>query len=1093
MKPAPIPANDAARLQKLRDYDVLDTPPEPAFDALTALAAHIAGVPIALVSLVDVDRQWFKSRYGLEAPQTPRDVSFCGHVVAAEVPLVVPDAHLDARFADNPLVTGGPHVRFYAGVPLRTPDGFVLGTLCAIDQQARVLTSEQQALLTMLAQQVVDQLELRRQGQLLRARQASLHEELRQTAELASRLQSILGSANLGIIETTPAGVIREFNAAAERMLGYSAAELVGTMSPAIFHVVDEVVARARELTAELGLPIEPGFDAFIAKARLGVADERDWTYVRKGGARFPVHLSITARRDAAGEITGYMGIASDVSERRAAEEALRQRTALLKLGSEVARAFTLNDTMPRMLQACAEAIVSNLDAAFARIWTLNTAQHVLELKASAGQYTHLDGPHARVPVGQFKIGLIAQERLPHITNSVLDDPRVGDREWARREGLVSFAGYPLVLGDRLVGVLAMFSRHALPPSALEALGVVATHAAVGIDRKEADARLRESEARSRSIIDSAVDAVVTIDERGRIDHVNPAVERLFGYAASELLGENVGVLMPSPDRQQADGSLADDAATGHRKLTDIGRDVTGVRKDGSTFPGELAVSEFTIEGRKFFTGVVRDITDRKRVERLQSEFISTVSHELRTPLTSIRGALGLVAGGVTGELPKEAQEYLDIALSNSDRLVRLINDILDIEKMQSGSMEFRLRTTELGGAIRSAMSANEAFASAHRVRLVLGSTIPAGEVLVDPDRLAQVLTNLISNAAKFSPTDGVVELSVEHVGAVLRVNVRDHGPGIPEEFRGRIFQRFAQADASSTRQKGGTGLGLSISKAIVEKMHGRVGFESAPGGGTIFFFELPWLPPVGDAGNAGAARVLVCEDDPDVSRVLDKLLSNAGFTVHVAPTLERARRLLAMNTYDVITLDMVLADGDGAVLIGEVRATEATRLTPIIVVSGSAGELGRAAMMVSDVIIKPFDEGRLLAAVTNAVATCRSDSPRLLHVEDDEDIRRIVKRTLPGSWTVTWADSLQAAKKALSETTFDVVLLDLSLPDGAGHELIGLVGLAQVIIFSASDASSDLSQRVAAALVKSRVNPVDVRDTIISIIARARPTGRPS
>ncbi|MDP3232739.1 MAG: response regulator [Myxococcales bacterium] len=799
LKPA-TPANEVARLQKLRQYRVLDTLPEPGFDALTALAAHIVGVPIALVSLVDTDRQWFKSRYGLDAPETPRDVSLCGHVVASEVPLVVSDAHLDGRFADNPLVTGEPRLRFYAGVPLRTPDGFVLGTLCAIDREARQLSPHQEELLALLARQVVDQLELRRHALLLEANQERLQSELRKTHDVASRLQSILASSNLSIIETTPTGMIREFNAAAERMLGYPADEIVGKTSPAMFHVLDEVVTRAAELTKELGVTIEPGFEAFIAKARLGSADERDWTYVRKDGTHFPVHLSITARRALSGEVTGYIGIAGDIS-------------------------------------------------------------------------------------------------------------------------------------------------------------------------------------------------------------------------------------------------------------------------------------------------------DRKRIERLQSEFISTVSHELRTPLTSIRGALGLVAGGVTGDLPKEAQEYIEIALSNSDRLVRLINDILDIEKMQSGSMEFRMRATELGEAIRSAIAANEAFASTHRVRLQLSSAIPPGEVLVDPDRLAQVLTNLISNAAKFSPADGVVELSVEQAAGFMRVNIRDHGPGIPDEFRGRIFQRFAQADASSTRQKGGTGLGLSISKAIVEKMRGHIGFEAAPGGGTVFFFELPWLHAVdqADAATQSTARVLVCEDDPDVSRVLEKLLTTAGYAVHLAPTLERARRLLAMHRYDVITLDVVLADGDGTTLIGEVRAAEATRLTPIVVLSGSAGSLGQAALMVSDVILKPFAESRLLTAVQNAVSSCRSDSPRLLHVEDDEDIRRIVKRTLPPSWVVTSAGSVQAAKKALSEIAFDVVLLDLSLPDGTGHELIGLVGLAQVIIFSATDASADLSRQVAAALVKSRANPVDVRDTIIALIARARTQRRPS
>jgi len=364
--------------------------------------------------------------------------------------------------------------------------------------------------------------------------------------------------------------------------------------------------------------------------------------------------------------------------------------------------------------------------------------------------------------------------------------------------------------------------------------------------------------------------------------------------------------------------------------------------------------------------------------------------------------------------------------------------------------------------------------------------------VLVDPDRLAQVLTNLISNGAKFSPAEAAVELAVAKVGERFRVTVRDHGPGIPDEFRGRIFQRFAQADASNTRQTGGTGLGLSISKAIVEKMHGRIGFEPAPGGGTVFFFELPYLPPVvaAEAESPRVGRVLVCEDDPDAARVLERLLTQSGFAVHLTPTLERARRLLAGHRYDAVTLDLMLADGDGSALIHELRADEATRLTPIIVVSGSNNRLGQAAIMVSDVLLKPFDEQRLLAAVRNAVAACQSTSPRLLHVEDDDDIRRVVRRTLPEAWTVIAVGTVAAAKEALAGAAFDLVLLDLSLPDGEGDELVGLVGRAQVIIFSASDASSELSRRVAGALVKSRSNPMDVRDAIVSLLGKHRALG---
>lgn len=883
LKPA-TPPNEAARLRKLRDYAVLDTAPESGFDAVTRLAAHIAGTPIALVSLVDTDRQWFKSRYGLDAPETPRDVSFCGHVVAAEAPLIVRDSFADERFSDNPLVRGEPHVRFYAGVPLRTPDGFVLGSLCTIDHEARDFSREQREMLELLARQVIDLLEVRRKNVVLQSEFARLEHPLA-FFELSPDLMCT-ADATLHM---------KELNPAWEDILGWTPDELRQQPFTAFIHPDD--------------------LQAALAEA----------SRLAEGGRT--VHFGSRCR---------------------------------------------------------------------------HKAGHWVSLSWTAVMHRGIFYASARD-----------------------ESQRLRDQE-----------------------------------------------------------RLDESERRARSILDAAIDGFITIDEMGVVLSVNPAVERLFGYPPSEVVGRNVSMLMPSPDREQHDGYLQRYRQTGARRVIGQGREVTALRKDGTTFAAELAVSELVVGGKRLFTGTLRDISERKRVARLQSEFISTVSHELRTPLTSIRGALGLVAAGVTGELPNEAREYVDIAVTNSDRLVRLINDILDIEKMQSGAMDFHLRAIDLGEAIKSSLAANDAFVSGHRARLVLSGPVPPGEVLVDPDRLSQVLTNLISNAAKFSPPETAVEVSVQRLDDRFRVDVRDHGPGIPEEFHDRIFERFAQADASTTRQKGGTGLGLAISKAIVEKMRGRIAFEPAPGGGTRFFFELPYLPPVlaDGASLQGASRVLVCEDDPDVSRLLSDLLSTAGFAVHVAPTLERARRLLEINRYDAITLDLSLADGDGSMLIAELRASDATRLTPVIVVSGSNRDLGAAAIAVTDIITKPFDNQRVVTALQNAIATCRSTNPSVLHVEDDPDILRIIGRTMPASWTVRTASTVQAAKAALAEGPFDVVLLDLSLPDGDGSELIGLVGTAQVIIFSARDAPTELSRRVSSALVKSRVTPMDVRDAIIAL-----------
>ncbi len=1067
MQAPEIPANEPARLQALRSYDVLDTPAEPAFDALTTLAAHIAGVPIALVSLVDADRQWFKSRYGLDAPETPRDVSFCGHVVATDAPLIVPDAWQDERFADNPLVTGGPRVRFYAGVPLRTETGLVVGTLCTIDHVARELTDTQREMLNLLARQVIDQLELRRKNMLLAAKlrevetyRSELEATLAKVSEARSLVQSILGSANYAIIETTPDGTIREFNAAAERMLGYSASEVIGKVTP-MLHVVDEVVARTQSLSAELGIPIEPSFETIVAMARWGIPDENEWTYVRKDGSRFPVDLSVTARRAPNGDIVGFVGIARDVSARKRAEAKLRESEVRLEaVFAGMAEGVVIHDRTGAIKEA---------NAAAERILGLSRDQLLGRAPGDARWVTkHPDG--SPFPGEQHPAMVTLRTGEPQ------QDVIMAVAKASGEQVLVSINSEPLQL----------FSDSSAPDAVVATFRDITLQARTEQALVEQRLAVQESETRLRSIIDTAVDAMITINERGLIERVNPAVEKLFGYAPSELLGGNVKVLMPSPDHEQHDGYLANYVKTGARKVIGIGREVTAGRKDGTTFPAELAVSEFFLAGQRHFTGVIRDISDRKRVERMQSEFVSTVSHELRTPLTSIRGSLGLISGGVLGEIPKEAKEYVDIALSNSDRLVRLINDILDMEKMRSGSMDFRLQATDLGAAVRSAMAANEGFAASHQTGLTIVGEIPAGEVLVDPDRLAQVLTNLLSNAAKFSPPGAQVELSAERIGERFRVSIRDHGPGIPKEFEGRIFERFSQADASSTRQKGGTGLGLNITKAIVEKMRGRVGFQPAEGGGTVFFFDLPYLHPVLSEGPAAptASRVLVCEDDPDVSRLLETLLCGAGYVVHVAPTLERARRLLSQNKYDAITLDLVLADGEGSVLIAELRGAPATRQIPIIVVSGSNRQLGAAAVLVSAVIVKPFDETSLLAAVATALLSAHNAIPRLLHVEDDPDIRRIVRKTLPAAWEVISADSLRTARHALAEGEFDLVLLDLSLPDGRGDELLGLMGGAQVIIFSALDASAELSRRVSAALVKSRSTQVDVRDKIISLIS---------
>ena len=243
------------------------------------------------------------------------------------------------------------------------------------------------------------------------------------------------------------------------------------------------------------------------------------------------------------------------------------------------------------------------------------------------------------------------------------------------------------------------------------------------------------------------------------------------------------------------------------------------------------------------FVVIAQDLSERKKIEQLKNEFVSTLSHELRTPLTSIRGSLGLLAGGAAGAIPPTAKTLLDIASKNCDRLVRLINDMLDVEKIESGSMRFDAVVQPLLPLLEQAVAATNAYAAQFDVSFDLRAD--AGDTLaaVDADRLLQVLVNLLSNASKFGPAGDVVEVRLRRTAGFARVSVLDHGVGIPEAFRGRIFQKFAQADGTDSRQKGGTGLGLNISKAIIEKHHGTIDYVSVPGVQTEFFFDLPLTP----------------------------------------------------------------------------------------------------------------------------------------------------------------------------------------------------------------------------------------------------------
>ena len=424
---------------------------------------------------------------------------------------------------------------------------------------------------------------------------------------------------------------------------------------------------------------------------------------------------------------------------------------------------------------------------------------------------------------------------------------RIGDRAWT-----LSLVPTPDFVERQKSGLPMLVLGAGLLVAALAALSV-----RYALISRLKSAHLTKSLALNAGIISSSAHLVIAIDAEYRIMIFNRAAENALGYSAKEVVGRRaIPKFMDAAELAERARTLSvelgETIAVGPEIFTRIPlrdgletRAWTFVRKDGSRFPTNVIITPLRDEQgiTAGFLGVIEDVSSRHEVDRMKSEFTAVVSHELRTPLTSIRGSLGLILGAMAGTLPQKVRDLLEIAQSNSDRLVLLVNDILDIEKFSAGQMRFDISRVSLGDIVRLAVESNEGYARKHQVGITLAAVDPALQVDVDPDRLVQVLTNLLSNAVKYSPVSATVHVAAECSGDRVRVSVRDSGPGIPADFRARIFERFSQADASATREKGGTGLGLYIARRFIEQMHGRIGFDSQIGMGATFWVELPAAP----------------------------------------------------------------------------------------------------------------------------------------------------------------------------------------------------------------------------------------------------------
>ena len=787
-------ANELSRLAALLRYEILDTPDEAAFDDITQLAARFCGTPIALISLVDGERQWFKSRLGLEVSETPRQISFCTHTIEGEGIFEVPDAHQDRRFADNPMVLGEPRVRFYAGTPLSTPDGHNLGTLCVIDRQPRQLSEEQRDTLERLGRQVMRLFEERLQAH--------------RFAEQAALQQALLDSAASAVLVTRPDGRISSLNAAAEQLLGYTEQMLAGHSLTATLFSPKALARRAAILSRERGEPVEPGFAVLVAPLQDGQRTMREWRLLHRNGSEVPVLLNISAIHDELELLRGYIVSAYDLVHQENLQLQLRQIAAQVP-GMLFQFCWRPNQqsSFPYLSEGVEEIFGLNASQITTGIGPIYDAVHPLDRQAVLST-----------------IRQAANDLSPWHFEHRVDHPRKG-----------------------LIWVEARATPLRQPDGSVLWHGLVTDIT----ERKAEQVELDRQQEMNRRLLEALSEAVIACDAEGNLTLFNNTARLWHGLDTCALPPER----WPGHYQlHQADGRTPLPwtqtpllrALRGEQvRNAEIAIVLDGTARHVLANADPLYASDGQQNGAVV---VMHDITERKRIEKLQREFVSTVSHELRTPLTSITASLALICGGTMGEVPDHLRELLDIAHQNSGRLSALIDDLLDIDKLNAGKMSFSLVLQPLQPLLEQALRSNRTYAERFAVGIHL-SGCPAVLVRVDARRLEQVLSNLLSNAAKFSPAGEQVELKAERTGdGQVRVSVQDRGPGIAEDFRPRVFQKFAQADASDTRQRGGTGLGLAISKELIEHMGGRIGFDSQPGQGACFWFELPSRDQDGDS-----------------------------------------------------------------------------------------------------------------------------------------------------------------------------------------------------------------------------------------------------
>jgi PAS domain S-box-containing protein len=758
------------------------------------------------------------------------------------------------------------------------------------------------------------------------------------TPDIEERMRSVVNHVIDGIITIDETGTVTTFNPAAERIFGYLSEEVVNQ--------------NVRMLMPE---PYHREHDGYISNyKRTGIAKiigtGREVTGQRKNGTTFPMELAISEFK--LGEKRYFTGIVRDITQRKQAEAELRQAEERMR--------SVVNHVVDGIISIDERGTVTTFNPAAERIFGYVSAdvvgQNVRMLMPEPYHGQHDGYIRNYVRTGQAKIIGIGREVVGR-----------------RKDG----SNFPmeLAISEFPLGESRYFT------------GIVRDIT----ERKRAESELRQAEERMRSVVDHVIDGIITIDVRGSVQSFNPAAEKLFGYGKDDVLGKNVKMLMPEPYHGQHDGYISNYTHTGDAKIIGTGREVVGKRKNDTTFPMELAVSEFRIGDHRFFTGIVRDITQRKQLEqelrkrvdelaeadRQKNEFLAMLGHELRNPLAPMRNAVHLLrTPGADPDMVIQARDMMDRQLQH---LVRLVDDLLDVSRIVREKIDLRQEPVDIAQALERAVETAQPVIDARGHELK--TSLPLKPLYVHGDiiRIAQIVSNLLTNAAKYTIEAGPIHLSAELERDQVVIRVKDAGVGIDPELLPRIFDLFVQGDHTLARSQGGLGIGLTLVKRLVDMHGGSIEAKSeGKGQGSEFILRLPMLKP--GAKNSSSTRpiatwrrvsrkVLVVDDNVDAAESIAMILRVMGHQVLCVYDGQSVLKLVQGYKPEVVVIDIGLPGMSGYEVAKELRSQEELDGLCLVAVTGYGQDNDRAAALTAgfnEHMTKPVNPDSLAAFIAN-------------------------------------------------------------------------------------------------------------------------------